>query len=190
LPRRAAKQAPYRLGGIRTRAGRSCRAYITLTTTIPSKSCWAYIDWMPFFNAWEFAGKFPDISHRPPRSAKRRAIFTPIARRMLKQLIAERWPRSARSGGPVPGKRCWRRRRDLCGYFPQKTREPRCAFPAPSRKARRPGLPHECLADYVAPKSSGKTGLHRRICRHVGHWHRTAHRALRKSPMTITQASC
>ncbi len=20
-----------------------------------------YIDWMPFFNAWEFAGKFPDI---------------------------------------------------------------------------------------------------------------------------------
>ena len=24
-----------------------------------------YIDWMPFFNAWEFAGKFPDILRDP-----------------------------------------------------------------------------------------------------------------------------
>ena len=24
-----------------------------------------YIDWMPFFNAWEFAGKFPDLLADP-----------------------------------------------------------------------------------------------------------------------------
>ncbi len=31
----------------------------------PLRELVPYIDWMPFFNAWEFAGKFPDILHDP-----------------------------------------------------------------------------------------------------------------------------
>ena len=33
------------------------------------------IDWMPFFNAWEFSGKFPDILN-DPRKGLRRENFT------------------------------------------------------------------------------------------------------------------
>ena len=33
--------------------------------SIPLDELVRYIDWMPFFNAWEFAGKFPDILTDP-----------------------------------------------------------------------------------------------------------------------------
>src|SRR5438105_3065976 len=49
-----------------------------------------YIDWMPFFNAWEFAGKFPDILTDPVVGEAASNLYAD-ARRMLKALIAERW---------------------------------------------------------------------------------------------------
>ena len=41
-----------------------------------------FIDWMPFFNAWEFTGKFPDILDDPQRGAAARSLFDD-ARAML-----------------------------------------------------------------------------------------------------------
>ena len=49
-----------------------------------------YIDWMPFFNAWEFAGKFPDILTDPDVGEQASNLYAD-ARRMLKQVIRERW---------------------------------------------------------------------------------------------------
>jgi len=49
-----------------------------------------YIDWMPFFNAWEFAGKFPDILTDPVIGEQASNLYAD-ARRMLKQIIRERW---------------------------------------------------------------------------------------------------
>jgi len=49
-----------------------------------------YIDWMPFFNAWEFAGKFPDVLTDPVVGEAASNLYAD-ARRMLKTLIAERW---------------------------------------------------------------------------------------------------
>src|ERR1043165_6199826 len=49
-----------------------------------------YIDWMPFFNAWEFAGKFPDILTDPTVGDQASALYAD-ARRMLKQVIREQW---------------------------------------------------------------------------------------------------
>jgi 5-methyltetrahydrofolate--homocysteine methyltransferase len=49
-----------------------------------------YIDWMPFFNAWEFAGKFPDILTDPVVGEAAGNLYAD-ARRMLKQIVAERW---------------------------------------------------------------------------------------------------
>ena len=46
-----------------------------------------YIDWMPFFNAWEFAGKFPDILTDPVVGEQASNLYAD-ARRMLKQVIA------------------------------------------------------------------------------------------------------
>ena len=49
-----------------------------------------YIDWMPFFNAWEFTGKFPDIL-RDPIVGEAAANLYADARRMLERLIEEKW---------------------------------------------------------------------------------------------------
>src|SRR5277367_3431429 len=49
-----------------------------------------YIDWMPFFNAWEFTGKFPDILRDPTVGEAASALYAD-AKRMLEQLIAEKW---------------------------------------------------------------------------------------------------
>ncbi len=49
-----------------------------------------YIDWMPFFNAWEFAGKFPDILQDKVVGEAASSLYAD-ATRMLKTLIAEKW---------------------------------------------------------------------------------------------------
>src|SRR5579872_6358342 len=49
-----------------------------------------YIDWMPFFNAWEFAGKFPDILKDEVIGEAASNLYAD-ATRMLEKLIAEKW---------------------------------------------------------------------------------------------------
>ena len=49
-----------------------------------------YIDWMPFFNAWEFGGKFPDILTDAKVGEQASNLYAD-ARRMLKQITRERW---------------------------------------------------------------------------------------------------
>ena len=67
-------------------AGRACARF----ENIPLDELVRYIDWMPFFNAWEFAGKFPDVLTDPIVGEAASNLYAD-ARRMLKQMIAERW---------------------------------------------------------------------------------------------------
>src|SRR5262249_17991745 len=48
------------------------------------------IDSMPFFKAWEFAGKFPDILSDEVVGEAARGLYAD-ATRMLEKLIAEKW---------------------------------------------------------------------------------------------------
>ena len=50
----------------------------------------SYIDWMPFFNAWEFSGRFPDLLNDPVKGPEARKLFAD-AQRMLKQIKDEHW---------------------------------------------------------------------------------------------------
>ena len=49
-----------------------------------------YIDWMPYFNAWEFSGRFPDILSDPIKGPEARKLWddTQI---ILEQLVNEKW---------------------------------------------------------------------------------------------------
>src|SRR5208282_4402913 len=60
-----------------------------------------YIDWMPFFNAWEFAGKFPDIL-RDPLIGEAASNLYADARRMLDRLVREKWLRARAVVGFFP----------------------------------------------------------------------------------------
>ena len=113
-----------------------------------------YIDWMPFFNAWEFAGKFPDILRDPLVGEAASALYAD-ATRMLGQLIEEKWLEA----------------RAVVGFFPANssgddditvfTDESRQAVKARlhhlrQQKSRPQNQPQSCLADFVAPVGSGR----------------------------------
>jgi 5-methyltetrahydrofolate--homocysteine methyltransferase len=113
-----------------------------------------YIDWMPFFNAWEFAGKFPDILQDPVVGEAASALHAD-ATRMLGQLIEEKWLKA----------------RAVVGFFPANssgddditvfTDEFRQTVKARlhhlrQQKSRPQNQPQSCLADFVAPVGSGR----------------------------------
>jgi 5-methyltetrahydrofolate--homocysteine methyltransferase len=49
-----------------------------------------YIDWGPFFNAWELAGRYPQLLDDEVVGAQARELFAD-ARKMLDKIVAERW---------------------------------------------------------------------------------------------------
>jgi 5-methyltetrahydrofolate--homocysteine methyltransferase len=111
-----------------------------------------YIDWMPFFNAWEFSGKFPDILTDPRVGEAARNLYDD-ARAMLKRLIAERWLGVRAVLGLFPANAAG----DDVEIYADEARTralTRLNF-LRQQKGKPDGAPHECLADYVAPRSSG-----------------------------------
>ena len=114
-----------------------------------------YIDWQPFFNAWEMKGSFPDILNNPASGPAARKLYDD-AQAMLDRIIEERWLTRQRRHRLLPGQLGGRRRRGL----PR-----RRARPSPltvlhhlrQQGDHRAGVPNRSLADYVAPKGT-RTG--------------------------------
>jgi 5-methyltetrahydrofolate--homocysteine methyltransferase len=113
-----------------------------------------FIDWQPFFNAWEMKGKYPDILNNPATGEAARKLWDD-AQRMLDQLIEEKWLTASGVIGLFPANAVGD---DIEVY----TDESRDAVRLTLRELRqqtehRPGVPHRSLADFVAPRD---TGLH------------------------------
>jgi 5-methyltetrahydrofolate--homocysteine methyltransferase len=125
---------------------------ITVFDNYPLKELLGYIDWMPFFNAWEFTGKFPDILSDPVKGDAASNLYAD-ARRMLKQVISESWLKVRAVVGLFPANSVG----DDVEVYADDHRSEVIATLAFLRqqKGKPPGQPHECLADYIAPKSSG-----------------------------------
>ena len=118
----------------------------------PLNELLGYVDWMPFFNAWEFAGKFPDVLADPVVGEAASNLYAD-ARRMLKQLIAERWLKAQAVVGLFPANSVGD---DVEVYTDETRTEVLTTLNFLRQQKGKPqGQPHECLADYVAPRSSG-----------------------------------
>ena len=94
-----------------------------------------YIDWQPFFNAWEMKGKFPDILNNPTTGEAARRLYDD-AQEMLDQIdrgeVADRATASSASSRPTR----WRRHRGLHRRVAQRGAD-RAAQPAPAGRAPR-----------------------------------------------------
>ncbi len=111
-----------------------------------------YIDWMPFFNAWEFSGRFPAILDDPQRGPAARALYDD-ARRMLDRIIGERWLRASGAVGLFPAASDGD---DIRVYTGEDRRETLAILhQLREQKRKAAGQPNHCLADFVAPLSSG-----------------------------------
>jgi 5-methyltetrahydrofolate--homocysteine methyltransferase len=111
-----------------------------------------YVDWMPFFNAWEFAGTFPEVLTDPVVGEAASNLYAD-ARRMLKRMIAERWVRASAVIGFFPANSA---DEDIEVYADESRSAPLyVAHHLRQQKPKPAGQPHFSLADFVAPKDSG-----------------------------------
>ena len=111
-----------------------------------------YIDWMPFFNAWEFAGRFPEILTDPIVGEAASNLYAD-ARRMLKQMIAERWVRASAVVGIFPANSV----DEEIEVYADESRSA-AAFRLHhlrQQKAKPDDQPHFALSDFVAPRAAG-----------------------------------
>jgi len=111
-----------------------------------------YIDWTPFFQAWELRGRFPDILTDAQFGEQASSLYAD-ARKMLRTVIREQWLQA----------------RAVIGFFPASAIDEDLEIYEDDTRARvvarlhflrqqkdlPEGKSHGALADFVAPKSSG-----------------------------------
>ena len=129
------------------RPGIECFADYPLERLLP------YIDWTPFFQAWELSGPYPKILDDPLVGEQARRLLAE-ARQMLAQVVREGWIRA----------------QGVCGIFSAAqvdcddvelyADETRASVLMTSHHLRQQnhkpaGRPNLCLADFVAPRESG-----------------------------------
>jgi 5-methyltetrahydrofolate--homocysteine methyltransferase len=117
-----------------------------------------YIDWQPFFNAWEMKGKFPDILNNPASGEAARKLYDD-AQDMLDKLIKEKWLTANGVIGFFPANAVGD---DIEVYTDDSRTEVLTTLHNLRQQGEhREGIPNRSLGDFVAPKESG-------IADHVG----------------------
>ena len=111
-----------------------------------------YIDWTPFFQAWELKGAFPRILEDDKYGEAARPLFDD-ATAMLKQLIAEKWLTANGVVGFWPANSVG----DDIEVYADETRKTKIATLHTLRQqmARDGTRANLALADFVAPKDTG-----------------------------------
>ncbi len=112
-----------------------------------------YIDWMPFFNAWEFHGKFPQILSDAKVGEVASALFND-AKLMLDKIIAEKWLQARAVIGFFPANST--DHDDILLYADESRKETShrlCQLR--QQRAKSEGYAQGCLADFVAPAETG-----------------------------------
>jgi 5-methyltetrahydrofolate--homocysteine methyltransferase len=111
-----------------------------------------YIDWQPFFNAWEMKGSFPDILNNPSSGPAARRLYED-AQAMLDRVITERWLQANAVIGLFPANAVGD---DIEVYLDEERREPHVVLRNLRQQGEhREGVPNRSLGDFVAPKETG-----------------------------------
>ncbi|MBJ7527496.1 MAG: methionine synthase, partial [Sphingomonadaceae bacterium] len=104
-----------------------------------------YIDWTPFFRAWELHGNYPAILTDDIVGESATSLFAD-ANAMLDKIINEKWLRAKGVAGLWP---CWRDGDDVLVYCEQTEAHVRLPF-LRQQIAKREGKANMCLADFIS----------------------------------------
>ena len=104
-----------------------------------------YIDWTPFFRAWELHGNYPDILTDEVVGESATSLFAD-ANAMLDKIISEKWLRAKGVAGLWP---CWRDGDDVVVYCEKTEAHVRLPF-LRQQIAKREGKANMCLADFIS----------------------------------------
>ena len=115
-----------------------------------------FIDWTPFFQTWDLAGKFPAILDDEVVGVEARRVYQD-AQAMLEKLIKGQWLQADAIIGLFPANSDGD---DILFYADEERSQPFLVWHNLRQQAERPIVdgvmrPNRCLADYVASKASG-----------------------------------
>ncbi len=114
-----------------------------------------YIDWQPFFNAWEMKGRFPDILNNPASGEAARKLYDD-ASEMLDTLIKEKWLTANAVIGFFPANAVGSGIEDIEVYTDDTRSEVLTTLHHLRQQGEhREGIPNRSLSDFVAPKDTG-----------------------------------
>ncbi len=118
----------------------------------PLREIVPYIDWSPFFMAWELSGKYPAILKDPKVGAEARKLHGE-ATRLLERIVSRGQLRAHAVYGFFPANS---EGDDIVVYSDESRTNERCRFPMLRQQWEREGqTAFRSLADYVAPVESG-----------------------------------
>ncbi len=113
-----------------------------------------YIDWTPFFHAWELRGAYPKILEDPDKGQVAAELFAD-ARAMLQKIIDERWLTARAVIGLFPANQVEGNAIEV--YAPEDPRRLLCRLHHLRQQVEKPpGRPNRCLSDFVMPKRFGR----------------------------------
>ncbi|MDP2805004.1 MAG: vitamin B12 dependent-methionine synthase activation domain-containing protein, partial [Gallionellaceae bacterium] len=111
-----------------------------------------FIDWTPFFQAWELAGRYPKILHDEVVGEEARKLFAD-AQAMLKAIVKEKWLTANAVFGLFPANTV--NSDDIEIYSNDKRNKVEMTWHNLRQQTKKPAdIPNYCLADYIAPKES------------------------------------
>jgi 5-methyltetrahydrofolate--homocysteine methyltransferase len=112
-----------------------------------------FIDWTPFFVAWELAGRFPRILEDPIVGTEARKLYRD-ALELLDHLIAEKWLTARAVIGLFPANTVGED--DIEIYTDDNRHGELLVIHSLRQQQKKPdGQPNFALADFIAPKESG-----------------------------------
>jgi 5-methyltetrahydrofolate--homocysteine methyltransferase len=121
---------------------------IRVIDPVPLEEIVPYIDWTPFFHAWELRGVYPDILDRPGVGEAARELFD-NARTLLGEIVAGKKLEARAAYGFYPAGRSGD---DIILYEDAARSRERARFHTlRQQQEKRDSLPYLALADFVAP---------------------------------------
>ncbi len=127
------------------------RPGLTVFDDYPLEELVGLIDWGPFFNAWELAGRYPDILDDAVVGAQARELFDD-ARAMLREIVGGRWLTARAVVGLWPANSVG----DDVMVFDGSRADGTAVHFLRQQADKPPERPDFCLADFIAPKDSGR----------------------------------
>ncbi|MEW5904842.1 MAG: methionine synthase [Pseudomonadota bacterium] len=118
----------------------------------PLEALVEFIDWSPFFQAWELAGRFPKILEDEVVGTEAKKLYAD-AQAMLKQIVEEQWLTANAVFGLFPANTV--NSDDIEIYADDKRKTVAMTWHNLRQQTKKPAdIPNYCLADYIAPKDS------------------------------------
>jgi 5-methyltetrahydrofolate--homocysteine methyltransferase len=125
---------------------------VTSLKNYPLEKLVDFIDWGPFFQAWDLAGKYPDILQDAVVGEAARNVLAE-GRAMLDRIVKGRWLTASGVFGVWPANSVGD---DVQIYSDEKRDRVLATWHNLRQQNEKPsGNPNQCLSDFVAPRDSG-----------------------------------